>query len=155
MVAAIASALENIDPLHAAVYRSNAVRLKQRLIRFDAELAARLAPVAKHPYVVFHDAYQYFERRYSLGAVGSITLEPDLTPGARRVQEIRRQIQNRAAQCVFSEPQFRPALVAVLVADSPAETAVLDPLGATLEPGPDLYFELLDRLAQGLIDCLG
>lgn len=155
MVDAIAAALTDIDPQHGPRYRANATRLKQRLERFDADLAARLAPVAERPYVVFHDAYQYFEHRYGLAAVGSITVDPELRPGARRVQEIRHQIQNRGALCVFSEPQFRPALVAVLIADTPAGTAVLDPLGSGLASGPELYFELLHRLAGALTGCLG
>jgi zinc transport system substrate-binding protein len=155
MVGAIAAALGATDPGRAATYDANATKLRADLAGLDAELAATLAPVHDRPFVVFHDAYQYFEERYGLNAVGSITVDPQRAPGAGRLREIRAELEEHAAACVFAEPQFRPALVETVVEGTGAGTGVLDPLGADLEAGPGQYAELLRALSRSLVDCLG
>ena len=88
------------------------------------------------PFVVFHDAYQYFERRYGLAAIGSITVSPEHLPGAQRIQAIHAKVAALGARCVFSEPQFEPRLVQTVIEGTAARTAVLDPEGAALKAGP-------------------
>jgi zinc transport system substrate-binding protein len=105
--------------------------------------------------VVFHDAYQYFEHRYGVSAVGAITINPTVRPGARRLGEIRERLEHLDAACVFAEPQFEPALVDTLIEGTSAGKGVLDPLGAALEEGPDQYFGLMHGLADSLVECLG
>jgi zinc transport system substrate-binding protein len=154
MVAAIAATLEAADPAHAAAYRANAEREQARLAALDAELARELAPLHDRPYLVFHDAYAYLEARYGLAAVGSITVSPEQTPGVRRVRELRARIRQAGVVCVFSEPEFQPHLVQTLLEGSGARAGVLDPLGAALPDGAELYFTLLRGLARSLRDCL-
>lgn len=154
-IAKIAAAeLSMIDPARRAAYTANAERFIARIEVLDAELRALLAPVARLPYAVFHDAYRYFERRYDLNAVGSVTLSPERTPGARRLREIRATMVATGARCLFTEPQFGPAMVETLIADTDVRTAVLDPLGVGLDPGPGAYFTLMRQLAISLHDCL-
>lgn len=155
MVAAIARTLSTADPANAAHYAANAAAVATRIDALDGELAARLAPVKGRPFVVFHDAYQYFERHYGLNAVGSITVAADRPPGARRVTEIKAKIAAHGAVCVFAEPQFQPRLVTALIAGTGARMGSLDPEGSSLDPGPDLYDRLMRGLADGLAGCLG
>ncbi len=152
---AVARELAALDPAHADRYAANAAAAAARLDVLDRELAARLAPVKSVPYVVFHDAYQYFERHYGLAAVGSVTLSPDRAPGAQRLIELRARIREAGAACVFSEPQFEPRLVNTLIEGTNARTGVLDPLGAALAPGPEQYGRLMRDLAAALAGCLG
>jgi len=154
MVAAIADALATADPAHATAYRANAQAATAQLDTLIADLSADLEPLADAPFVVFHDAYQYFEHRFGLRAVGSITVNPEASPGAARLTEIRDRIRDQGAACVFSEPQFEPRLVRVVVEGTDARAGVLDPLGADLAEGPDLYDTLLRGLAASLRDCL-
>ncbi|HUT48546.1 MAG TPA: zinc ABC transporter substrate-binding protein [Alphaproteobacteria bacterium] len=154
MAAAIVTALVKADPANAATYRANAVRLAAELDALDRELDKDLAPVRTAPFVVFHDAYQYFERRYRLRAAGAITLDPGRKPGARRLAEIRAAIRAREARCVFAEPQFRPSIVATVTDGTGARAATLDPLGARIRPGADAYFMLMRRMAASLVGCL-
>ncbi len=154
IVRAAEGALAALDPANAARYRANADSVLARLDALDAELRARLEPVRDRPFIVFHDAYQYFEKRYGLNAVGSVTLSPERQPGAQRLRLLRRKIAGLKAVCVFAEPQFEPALVDTVVEGSKARTGVLDPLGAAIPPGRDAYFELLRGLARSLADCL-
>jgi len=154
IAAAVAAALAELDPDHAAAYAANAAALDRELQALDAEVAALLAPVAGRPFVVFHDAYQYFERRYDLAALGSITVSPEQSPGARRLSEIREKIVALHADCVFAEPGFQPALVETVLSGTDARSGVLDPEGVALAPGPTLYGELLRGLATNLRACL-
>lgn len=154
MVGAIAAALAERDPTHAAAYKANGAALQSKLDAFDAELEAQLASVKDVPFIVFHDAYQYFERRYDLAGVGSITISPDQPPGAKRLQEIREKIAAKGARCVFREPNFEPAVVDTVIDGTAARTGTLDPEGASLVEGPDLYFDLMRGNADSLKTCL-
>ncbi|MFQ5774913.1 MAG: zinc ABC transporter substrate-binding protein [Kiloniellaceae bacterium] len=154
IVEASAAALAELDPGNGAAYRANAARLGARLDALDAALRARLAPVKDAPFVVFHDAYQYFERRFALNAVGAFALSPERPPGVRRLARIRARILDLGVACVFAEPQFEPALVRAVSAGAPVRIAALDPLGAALAPGPEAYFRLMEALADNLVACL-
>lgn len=153
-VTALAERLAAMDPDHGEVYRANAAAAIERIDRLDESLRTRLAPLADTPYLVFHDAYQYFEAHYGLSPVGSVTVSPERQPSARRLSELRQRIRDTGARCVFAEPQFRPSIVNTLVTDTEAEAGVLDPLGAELEPGHDAWFQLMENLANDLEGCL-
>jgi zinc transport system substrate-binding protein len=148
------SAVSAADPANAPRYAANGDRVLERLADLDAELEGRLAPLRHRPYVVFHDAYRYFEQHYGMRAVASVTLSPERAPGARRLSEVRRRILDDGATCVFAEPQFEPALARTLVEDTPARFAELDPLGTSVPAGPDAYFTLMKNLAEALAGCL-
>jgi zinc transport system substrate-binding protein len=154
MTMAIAGTLSARDPANAPAYAANALKLAERIDALDAELAAALAPIRSRPFVVFHDATQYLEAKYGLNAVGAITVSPDRPPGARRIAEIKARIASLNAACVFAEPQFEPKLVATLIEGTPARAGTLDPEGSRLQPGTELYFQLMRALAADLSACL-
>ncbi|MGK0674633.1 MAG: zinc ABC transporter substrate-binding protein [Halothiobacillaceae bacterium] len=154
IVRAAAATLSAADPVHAAQYAANAEKAIRRLELLDDELKTKLAPVADKPFIVFHDAYQYFEHAYGLRAVGSILVSPEAMASAGRVQAMREKIKQLGAVCVFSEPQFEPKLVQTLIEGTQARTGVLDPLGAQLPPGLAGYEQLLRQLADNLTGCL-
>ena len=150
----IEEALVKADPEHASTYEANAHKMMDKIDSLTAELREELEPVHEKGFIVFHDAYQYFEQRFDMAAIGSITVSPEVMPGAERVSELREKISDSSATCVFSEPQFEPKLVGILVEGTGARTGVLDPLGATLAKGPDLYFQLIRNMASSLKKCL-
>lgn len=155
IVSAVVAALAEADPANAGVYRSNGEQTQARLAELDQRLRDELAAVAGRPYIVFHDAYQYLERRYGLTPVGSITVSPERQPSAKRVAAIRDRIRQSGAVCVFSEPQFEPALVRTLMDGTQARTGVLDADGGIGVPaGPDAYVTILQNLAGSLRSCL-
>ena len=153
VAAAMAEALSQVDPGRAALYRANAEAVRARLRALDEELAEALAPVADRGFIVFHNAWSYFDTRYGLRAAGSVTVSPERPPGAARLAELREKLRALDAECVFAEPQFEPGLVQTLVTGTAAATGVLDPLGAALDPGPDLYFTLMRANAAAFRDC--
>jgi zinc transport system substrate-binding protein len=154
MAAEITTTLVAADPANALSYQANAKALDDRLDVLDTQIAGILSPVKDKPFVVFHDAYQYFEHRYKVRVAGSITVSPETIPGAERIAEIRGKVAELGATCVFAEPQFQPRLVDVVIEGTKAKPGVLDPEAATLEAGPDLYFDLMRGIAKSLKECL-
>lgn len=154
MVAEIARVLSEASPADTEKFKTNAARADAALSALETEIARDLEPVKGKPFVVFHDAFQYFERRFGLAAVGSITISPDTQPSAKRLTEIRRKLATLSAACVFSEPQFQAKLVAAVTEGTSARSGTLDPEGALVEPGPRAYETLLRNLAGGLGSCL-
>lgn len=150
----IEAALSARSPGHAAAFKANAASLKQKIVALDRELGDALGPVASRPYIVFHDAFQYFESRYRLSVAGSIAVSPESSPSGRRLTELRQKVRSLRAACVFGEPQFDRRLVDTVIEGTSARTGTLDPEGSGLEPGPDLYFVLMRRLVDDLRGCL-
>ena len=155
IVGAMADALARLDPERENLYRENEATVRARLAALDDELKEAFAPVQDRGFIVFHDAWQYLDTHYGLRAVGSVTVSPDQSPGAARLAEIREKIVDAEATCVFAEPQFEPRLVDTLVEGTGTATGTLDPLGAALEDGPDLYFDLMRENARAFRACFG
>ncbi|WP_394687880.1 zinc ABC transporter substrate-binding protein [Hoeflea sp.] len=154
MVHEIEETLAKADPANAAKYEANAEAVSARLDALITEVSATLEPVKDKGFIVFHDAYHYFENRFGVTAAGSITVSPEVMPGAERVTEIRAKVQELGAACVFAEPQFEPKLVSTVIEGTKAKSGVIDPLGAELADGPDLYFEVIDNMADSIKTCL-
>ncbi|CDZ61331.1 zinc ABC transporter substrate-binding protein [Neorhizobium galegae] len=154
MAAEIEKTLVSADPVNAAAYQANGAMLMKDIDALDTEIKATVAPVKSKPFIVFHDAYQYFEHRYGVSVAGSITVSPETMPGAERVDQIQKKVKELGATCVFAEPQFEPKLVAVVTEGTPARSGTLDPEAATLKSGSGLYFELMRGLARSMKNCL-
>ena len=150
----IEEALSEVDPDNAATYEANADTMMTRLDGLVEDIQSDLEPVRGRGFVVFHDAYQHFETRFDMPAVGSITVSPEVMPGAERVRELQEKVRSLNAGCVFSEPQFEPKLVSTVTETTNAGTGVLDPLGASIEDGPELYFILIRGMGSALKECL-
>lgn len=154
MARMIASALAELDPAGAAGYERNAEDLARRLAELNEEIESELALVRDLPFIVFHDAYRYFENRYGLSAVGSAVLDPHHSPSARRILELRERIREFGVTCVIGEPNLNRRVIDTIVEDLGVQVGIVDPSGVTLEDGPDLYFELIRAMAAEFKDCL-
>jgi zinc transport system substrate-binding protein len=154
MVQTIADELSKLDPTNAAAYTSNAAKEIVALDALSNEIAKMVAPARGKGFIVFHDAYHYFENRFGLMASGAISVHPESTPGAKGIAEIRQRISDGKVTCVFAEPQFDNTLITALIEGTKVKAATLDPEGAPLEPGPDLYSTLLHDIARNLSGCL-
>jgi zinc transport system substrate-binding protein len=150
----IADVLAERDPAHAALYEANAAAAREKLQGLLAELEATLQPVRGRGFVVFHDSFQYFENRFGVEAVGAISFADASAPGPRRLQEVREAIAAAGVRCVLAEPQFDPGLVETVAEGQGVRVREIDPLGVGLEPGPELYAELLQGVAGTLVECL-
>jgi len=150
----IAETLADIDPENADTYRANAEAGRAELAALIADVETRMAPLADQPFVVFHDAYQYFETRFGLNSAGAISLGDASQPSVARVAEILAIMVERGVVCVFSEPQFNPGLVATVAAGTDARTGVIDPIGRGLEPGAAFYPALIEQVANAFEACL-
>jgi zinc transport system substrate-binding protein len=152
---AIRDHLMLLDPDNSLTYHANTLAFAQQCDVMAAAIEEQLAPIQNVPYLVFHDAYQYFEQRYALSGVGAMHLHPGAGLSVRRVHQIRDIIQGRGAKCVFREPQFPSEMVTNILDGLSTRQGLLDPLGADIPAGPDGYFHLLHNLADHLLECLG
>jgi len=155
LIAEIARVLSLADTMHADKYAANAAAYSLKLNRLTSELETVLAPVKTAPYIVFHDSFQYFEKRFNLKALGAIVRTPGIPPGAKRLARIREKIITAKINCVFSEPQFSSAIIQTVINKTPATMSVLDPLGVDIPAGPDAYTSHLRMIANALVSCLG
>ena len=139
------------DKKNAAKYDANLKKASANLDNLVSKINKNINKNAK--YVVFHDAYQYFEKRFGLKTLGALTVNTDVLPGAEQLKDIRKVIKKEKAKCIFSEPQFNPKIIKAIAKDTNIKTGVLDPLGADLKNNQDLYFKLLNNLSNSLKQC--
>ena len=143
--------LSEIDPSNASTYESNSTKAINEIDQLISDTKSKINSNAS--YVVFHDAYQYFEKRFGVEVVGALTVNPEVLPGAKQLSEIREVIEHENINCLFSEPQFNPSIAETIAKDTGVKAAVIDPLGAELNPGKDLYFDLIGNIASSFESC--
>ena len=151
MVSEISHELSEIDPDNAAKYEQNANKAIASLNNLINEINSSIPKDAS--YIVFHDAYQYFENRFGVSSAGALTLNPDVLPGAKQIDAIQHLIQDENIKCIFSEPQYNPKIIETLAADMKISTGIMDPLGAFIDQGPEMYQNLILDIANSLKDC--
>ena len=142
--------IEN-DQKNEAKYKANLKRAHSDLDKLTKKVKSELNKDFKS--IVFHDAYQYFEKRFNVNVLGAFTVNTDVLPGAEQLSEIREIIEHDKVSCIFSEPQFNPDIINAVAKDMDVKTGVLDPLGATLKPGKDLYFDLIKNMSKSFKGC--
>ena len=139
------------DPNNASAYKANLKKAHKALDNLTKKVKSELKGDFKS--IVFHDAYQYFEKRFNVNVLGAFTVNTDVLPGAEQLAEIREIIEHEKVTCVFSEPQFNPDIIKAVAKDTNIKTGVIDPLGATLDPGKDLYFDLIRNMYASFKSC--
>lgn len=151
----VLAVLVEADPENGRVYSTNALSLKVRLQALQADGLRKLTPVRTKPFLVFHDAWGHFAASFGLSVAGAVALNPERPPGAKRIVAIRRLIGESGVRCLFREPQFTsPLLKTVLEDHEEMKVFELDPLGAALQPGPDLYFQMMEDNLSAVASCL-
>tara|TARA_B000000437_G_C11668493_1_gene314573 strand:- start:89 stop:1054 length:966 start_codon:yes stop_codon:yes gene_type:complete len=151
IVKKITNQLSKIDKDNASKYKANSKKVIKDLDGLIKEVKNEINKDAS--FVVFHDAYQYFEKRFGLSVIGALTVNPDVMPGAEQLSEIREVIEHEKAKCIFSEPQFNPNIINSIASDTGVKTGVLDPLGANIDKGKNMYFDLIKDMSNSLKDC--
>jgi len=142
--------IEN-DEKNASIYKSNLNKALKDIDKLLKNVKSELNKDFKS--IVFHDAYQYFEERFNVNVLGAFTVNTDVMPGAEQLSEIREIIEHDKVSCIFSEPQFNPDIIDAVAKDMSIKTGVLDPLGSTLDPGKDLYFNLIKNISASFKNC--
>ena len=142
--------IEN-DAKNATTYKSNLEKALKDIDKLTIEVMTDLNQSTSS--IVFHDAYQYFEKRFNVNVLGAFTVNTDVMPGAEQLAEIREVIEHDKVACIFSEPQFNPDIINAVAKDMDIKTGVLDPLGATLTPGKALYFDLIKNMSKSFKGC--
>ena len=150
----MAATLADADPANASAYAANANAAKARIKARATTISAQLSPLHGARFIVFHDAYQYFERHFDIPAAGAIALSDARKPSPARIAEIRDHVREDQITCVFTEPQFNAEVVTAVFEESDVRTGVLDPMGTSLTPGPTFYGALLVDLADAMAGCL-
>jgi zinc transport system substrate-binding protein len=151
IVKEIENQLVKLDPDNASKYKVNSKKAQSELDNLTKNIKKDLKKDLR--FVVFHDAYQYFENRFNIKVLGALTVNPDVLPGAEQLSEIREVIKHEKVNCLFSEPQFNPAIIKSIVKDTKVKTGVLDPLGATVDKGKGMYAELLSNMYTSFKGC--
>ena len=151
IVKEITKQLVQLDSKNSAAYKANSKKALADLDKLTKNIKKDLSKDLR--FVVFHDAYQYFEKRFGIQVLGALTVNTDVMPGAEQLSEIREVIEHEKVNCIFSEPQFNPSIIKSIAKDTKVKTGILDPLGAKLDKGKNLYFDLLNDMASSFKGC--
>ena len=145
--------LSKLDPENANLYKKNATISRNKIDNLISRTKLKLDNFNNLGFIYFHDAFQYYEKRFGLNASGSISLSPEIFPGAKRIKELRKIINQSNVKCVFSEPQFEVKIISTVIEGTGKKAIVLDPLGSDIKPHNDLYFNLLNNITNSFLKC--
>ena len=145
--------LSEFDPENAQTFHSNGKKTILRLSNLNIQLETKMSSVSSKSYIVFHDAYQYFEKRYQLNPIASVTVSSDHSASVGRLIDIRNKIKNNNVLCIFTEPQFPTKLVQTVTSGTAVKKGILDPIGISISPGPEMYFTLLNNISHSISTC--
>ncbi|MDB3863404.1 zinc ABC transporter substrate-binding protein [Alphaproteobacteria bacterium] len=151
MVHEIAHELSELDPSNKEIYEANANKTLKSLDKLIEDVDKAVPKDIS--YIVFHDAYQYFEKRFGVSSVGALTLNSDVLPGAKQIADVQDLISDKGIKCIFSEPQYNPKIIETLASDMNISTGIMDPLGAYLEKGNTMYFDLIKQISSSIDKC--
>ncbi len=150
----IEAELKQADPKNAETYRVNAGELRERLTKLTKTIDSQLKSLKRRPFIVFHDAYQYFENRFGLKAAGTITLNHEVPPSVKQISTIKKRLKTLGAACIFQEPQFNQRISKAVARGTGTKILSIDPLGAAIEPSPGMYNKLLEGITASFKNCL-
>jgi zinc transport system substrate-binding protein len=151
IVKEITNQLVQLDSKNSSIYKSNSKKALTEIDKLVKDIKKDLNKDLR--FVVFHDAYQYFENRFDIKVLGALTVNMDVMPGAEQLSEIRETIEHEKVNCLFSEPQYNPAIIKSIAKDTNVKIGILDPLGAELDKGKNLYFDLLENMSSSFKGC--
>ena len=151
IVKLITKELSELDSKNAPTYKKNSEKALSDLDKLIKKVKKDTSKDLR--FVVFHDAYHYYEDRFGINLLGALTVNPDVLPGAAQLVEIREVIEHEKVNCIFSEPQFNPDIIKSIAKDTGVKTGVLDPLGANLDKGKNLYFDLIKNISSSFKGC--
>ena len=150
----IEAELKQADPKNAETYRVNSGELRERLTKLTKTIDSELKSLKRRPFIVFHDAYQYYENRFGLKAAGTIMLNPEVPPSVKQISTIKKRLKALGAACIFQEPQFNQRISKAVARGTGTKILSIDPLGAAIEPGPRMYNKLLENITTSFKTCL-
>ena len=145
--------LSKFDPENSQTYHSNGKKTILRLSDLNIQLETKMSSVSSKPYIVFHDAYQYFEKRYQLNPIASVIVSSGPSTSVGRLIDIRKKIKIKKVLCIFTEPQFSPKFVQTVISGTAVKKGILDPIGTRISPGPEMYFTLLNNISHSISTC--
>jgi len=151
MIHEIAHELGDLDPKNKEIYESNANKTLKSLDKLIEDVNSSVSKDVS--YIVFHDAYQYFEKRFGVSSAGALTLNPDVLPGAKQIADVQDLISDKNIKCIFSEPQYNPKIIETLASDMDITTGIMDPLGAYIDKGNSMYFDLIKQISNSINKC--
>ena len=146
--------MKQADPKNTETYRVNSGELRERLTKLTKTIDSELKSLKRRPFIVFHDAYQYYENRFGLKAAGTIMLNPEVPPSVKQISTIKKRLKALGAACIFQEPQFNQRISKAVARGTGTKILSIDPLGAAIEPGPGMYNKLLENITTSFKTCL-
>jgi len=153
MVQVIEETLSGLDPANSLTYIQNAGKTIARLYRMEEDIREQLRPLRQKPMIVYHDAFQYFERAFGLKSVGAIILKPDQIPSAKHIKALKRLAKEKKVTCVLGMPGAHPRIATVVMRGTNAGFSIVDPLGLYQDMEPDLYFKMMYGMARSIVEC--
>lgn len=152
----IVTALSQVDPAHAATYRSQGDAYKAQLTTLDAWVRQQVAtiPPANRKLVTFHDAFPYYAREYGITIVGVAVEAPGQEPSAAYTAKLIDAIRTAGVKAIFSEAQFPAKLMDQVAAETGAKVVSNLYDGSLGDPPVTSYDAMIRWDTQQLVDAL-
>lgn len=154
MIHLIRDTLSNLAPANKDDFAKNTQQLIESINNKNQEITQQFETVITTPFLVTHDAWQYFTKHYQLNQIGSVSAQEHLRPSAKAISEARTALVNSKIKCLVTEPNLKKKTLRVLTEDLPINITEIDPLGQAIPESNLAYPQLLQYTADKLLNCL-
>lgn len=135
-------------------FDANAERLAAVLMQQDADHRAQLKQASVvRGFMVSHDAFSRFERRYGLVHRAVLTNAADMPPSAKSLLAIERELENGTISCVWRQPQENKLFERV-VGTRNIRSVTVDTMAAQIPSTANGVRSFYQRLWETAISCL-
>lgn len=152
----ICSTLENKDTEHTEIYKDNAEKYISKLKKLDKDIIEQLADIQLKPFFTQHDAFSYFNKRYSLKCVGVLEVVPDSDVTPKHLRDLLRQIREQDVVAIMVPSRGNTRMVKQLASDGRIKIGTLETLGV-LDEGElnaDTYERLMRKNIHEILSTL-
>ena len=153
----IRDALIAADAAHAAEYRAAASAYDKTLVALTTRTKAKLQtiPPARRTMIVFHNAFDYYAKRFGLNVVGAIEPIAGAEPNPAHVADLVRLARAEHVPAVFAEHEYSDKLARALAQSAGGLNVAFlydDSLGT--DPATSTYVGMIDTDTDTIVAAL-
>jgi Periplasmic solute binding protein family. len=146
----IKDALVNADNKNAKYYEDNFNTLSNTLKQLDSEYTERLKNTKTKTFIVYHSAFDYVARDYSLNQVSIVGMSDEAEASPAKVAEIIQLIKRENINYIFTEPLTSPKPIQSIASETGAKVLPLNTIEGLTKDEMNKGYDYISLMRQNL-----
>ncbi|WP_456379312.1 metal ABC transporter solute-binding protein, Zn/Mn family [Thiolapillus sp.] len=142
------------DPARSHLYKRNRNALYSKVAKLDRQLEYGYRGLQGGVVLAYFDTQQYFEQAYALKVAGVLAPSPEIPVSGEQLLNERALLAENRYACLLTEANIPMPELPLLTNGLAVDVVELDSFGSKLQPGEDLYLELMKSNTRLIKQCI-